>query len=79
MIAHKEEIFSRPKRTWFVTEKEKKLVAKAAKVSLSYMNVWVGFYCQYLKSKWTIMSVAVKISYRFFSGLLCGVSPTFTA
>ena len=32
MIAHKEEIYSRPKRTWFVTEKEKKLAAKAAKV-----------------------------------------------
>lgn len=32
MITHKEEIYSRPKRTWFVTEKEKKLVAKAAKV-----------------------------------------------
>jgi len=32
MIEHKEEIFSRPKRTWFVTEKEKKLAAKAAKV-----------------------------------------------
>ncbi|KAI3464819.1 hypothetical protein Pfo_021482 [Paulownia fortunei] len=31
MIAHKDEIYSRPKRTWFVTEKEKKLVAKAAK------------------------------------------------
>ncbi|KAJ1375233.1 P-loop containing nucleoside triphosphate hydrolase [Sesbania bispinosa] len=34
MIAHKEEIFSRPKRTWFVTEKEKKLAATAAKVSM---------------------------------------------
>lgn len=34
MIAHKEEIFSRPKRTWFATEKEKKLLAKAAKVSV---------------------------------------------
>ncbi|XP_024030297.1 DEAD-box ATP-dependent RNA helicase 28 [Morus notabilis] len=34
MIAHKDEIFSRPKRTWFVTEKEKKLAAKAAKASL---------------------------------------------
>ncbi|XP_027340936.1 DEAD-box ATP-dependent RNA helicase 28 isoform X1 [Abrus precatorius] len=34
MIAHKEEIFSRPKRTWFVTEKEKKLAAKAAKASV---------------------------------------------
>ncbi|KAH1232876.1 DEAD-box ATP-dependent RNA helicase 28 [Glycine max] len=32
MIAHREEIFSRPKRTWFVTEKEKKLAAKASKV-----------------------------------------------
>ncbi|KAJ7963849.1 DEAD-box ATP-dependent RNA helicase [Quillaja saponaria] len=34
MIAHKEEIYSRPKRTWFVTEKEKKLTAKAAKESV---------------------------------------------
>lgn len=34
MIAHRDEIFSRPKRTWFVTEKEKKLVAKAAKASV---------------------------------------------
>ncbi|AES70228.2 putative RNA helicase [Medicago truncatula] len=34
MIAHKDEIFSRPKRTWFVTEKEKKISAKAAKASL---------------------------------------------
>lgn len=34
MIAHKDEIFSRPKRTWFVSEKEKKLAAKAAKVSV---------------------------------------------
>lgn len=32
MIAHKDEIYSRPKRTWFLTEKEKKLAAKAAKV-----------------------------------------------
>ncbi|XP_075517082.1 DEAD-box ATP-dependent RNA helicase 28 [Primulina tabacum] len=31
MIAHKDEIYARPKRTWFVTEKEKKLVAKTAK------------------------------------------------
>nr|CAD1844259.1 unnamed protein product [Ananas comosus var. bracteatus] len=28
MIAHKEEIYSRPKKTWFTTEKEKKLLAK---------------------------------------------------
>ncbi|XP_030528216.1 DEAD-box ATP-dependent RNA helicase 28 isoform X1 [Rhodamnia argentea] len=33
LIAHKDDIFSRPKRTWFVTEKEKKLAAKAAKAS----------------------------------------------
>lgn len=31
MITHRDEIFSRPKRTWFVTEKEKKLVANAGK------------------------------------------------
>jgi ATP-dependent RNA helicase DDX27 len=35
MIAHKEEIYSRPKRTWYATEREKMLLAKAAKVSLS--------------------------------------------
>ncbi|KDO84895.1 hypothetical protein CISIN_1g004808mg [Citrus sinensis] len=41
MIAHKEEIFARPKRTWFVTEKEKKLAVKADKVILIiYINVW---------------------------------------
>lgn len=34
MIAHKDEIYSRPKRTWFATEKEKKLVAKATKESV---------------------------------------------
>lgn len=33
MIAHKDEIYARPKRTWFMTEKEKKLVAKEAKVN----------------------------------------------
>ncbi|GLT75309.1 hypothetical protein SLA2020_470430 [Shorea laevis] len=33
MIAHKDDIYSRPKRTWFMTEKEKKVVAKAAKES----------------------------------------------
>ncbi|XP_020584076.1 DEAD-box ATP-dependent RNA helicase 28 [Phalaenopsis equestris] len=31
MIKHKEDIFSRPKKTWFATEKEKKLLAKASK------------------------------------------------
>ncbi|TVU50283.1 hypothetical protein EJB05_01649, partial [Eragrostis curvula] len=34
MIAHKEEIYSRPKRTWFATEREKMLLAKAAKESV---------------------------------------------
>ncbi|XP_057430930.1 DEAD-box ATP-dependent RNA helicase 28-like [Lotus japonicus] len=38
MIAHREEIFSRPKRTWFVTEKGKRLVAKAAKDSMDKDN-----------------------------------------
>uniref|UniRef100_A0A7N2N1U2 DEAD-box ATP-dependent RNA helicase 28 n=1 Tax=Quercus lobata TaxID=97700 RepID=A0A7N2N1U2_QUELO len=31
LIAYREEIYSRPKKTWFVTEKEKRLVAKASK------------------------------------------------
>ncbi|CAI0395757.1 unnamed protein product [Linum tenue] len=31
MIEHKEEIFSRPKKTWFMTEKQKKLLEKATK------------------------------------------------
>ncbi|GMH16550.1 hypothetical protein Nepgr_018391 [Nepenthes gracilis] len=38
MVEHKDEIFSRPKRTWFVTEKEKKLLAKAAKASMGKGN-----------------------------------------
>ncbi|KAI9115539.1 hypothetical protein K1719_013208 [Acacia pycnantha] len=33
MIEHREEIYSRPKRTWFMTGTEKKLAAKAAKTS----------------------------------------------
>ncbi|CAN7110230.1 unnamed protein product [Brassica rapa subsp. narinosa] len=33
MIEHRDEIYARPKRTWFMTEKEKKLVAKAEKDS----------------------------------------------
>ncbi|XP_078166668.1 DEA(D/H)-box RNA helicase family protein isoform X1 [Carex rostrata] len=31
LIAHKDEIYSRPKRTWFATEKEKKALANATK------------------------------------------------
>ncbi|CAN6338306.1 unnamed protein product [Urochloa humidicola] len=31
MMAHKDDIYSRPKRTWFTTEREKMLLAKAAK------------------------------------------------
>lgn len=38
MIAHRDEIFSRPKRTWFVTEHEKNVVAKAAKVIFLFMS-----------------------------------------
>lgn len=34
MITHRDEIYSRPKRTWFATEKDKKLVAKSVKESL---------------------------------------------
>lgn len=34
MIEHKEEIFSRPKKTWFITEKEKRLMAKVTQGSL---------------------------------------------
>ncbi|RLN28601.1 hypothetical protein C2845_PM05G17990 [Panicum miliaceum] len=34
MMAHKDDIYSRPKRTWFATEREKKLLSKAAKDSL---------------------------------------------
>ncbi|XP_062164527.1 DEAD-box ATP-dependent RNA helicase 28 isoform X1 [Alnus glutinosa] len=34
MIAHRDEIYSRPKKTWFLKEKEKKLVAKEAKASM---------------------------------------------
>lgn len=33
MIEHKDDIFSRPKRTWFTTEREKRLIAMAAKAS----------------------------------------------
>ena len=37
MIAHRDEIYSRPKRTWFVTEKEKKVEAKAAQVTFCFV------------------------------------------
>lgn len=50
MIAHKEEIFSRPKRTWFVTEREKMLAAKAAKVF--YILSWLFMlYALYVENK----------------------------
>ncbi|CAO2833814.1 unnamed protein product [Amaranthus hypochondriacus] len=35
MIEHKDEIFSRPKRTWFITEKQKKLIANEMKMKTS--------------------------------------------
>lgn len=47
LIAHKEEIYARPKRTWFQTEKEKRQAAKAAKVLLSHID----FYIQKTSSK----------------------------
>lgn len=34
MIEHKDEIFSRPKRTWFITEKQKKLIANEMKMKV---------------------------------------------
>ena len=40
LIAHREEIYSRPKKTWFVTEKEKRLVAKASKV-ISNLHTYI--------------------------------------
>ncbi|XP_047052540.1 DEAD-box ATP-dependent RNA helicase 28-like [Lolium rigidum] len=42
MIAHKDEIYSRPKRTWFATEKEKKTLAKAAKESMGQVKSGSG-------------------------------------
>jgi len=42
MIAHKDEIYSRPKRTWFATEKEKKTLAKAAKESVDQAKSGFG-------------------------------------
>ncbi|CAI0393281.1 unnamed protein product [Linum tenue] len=38
MIEHKEEIFSRPKKTWFMTEKQKKLLEKATKATAEKEN-----------------------------------------
>ncbi|KAG0467014.1 hypothetical protein HPP92_018028 [Vanilla planifolia] len=35
MITHKEDIYSRPRKTWFATEKEKRLLVKASKDSLN--------------------------------------------
>lgn len=48
MIAHKDEIYSRPKRTWFTTEKEKRLVAKASKVI--FMKSFVVGLCVFFSS-----------------------------
>lgn len=69
LIAHRAEIYSRPKRTWFVTEKEKKLNAKAAKVSfisvlcLISLTVWWRFL--FSKLIWLIGPVgSVSLRYR---------------
>lgn len=51
MIAHKEEIYSRPKKTWFTTEKEKKLLAKVAKLSFYFsmgISKWHLFVDHYI-------------------------------
>lgn len=37
MIAHKDAIFSSPKKTYPVTEKQKRMVANAAKVNAMYI------------------------------------------
>jgi hypothetical protein len=43
MIAHRDEIYSRPKKTWFLKEKEKKLVAKEAKVIFNFIFFFFFF------------------------------------
>lgn len=54
MITHRDEIFSRPKRTWFVTEKEKKLVANAGKVIFLCHIRFYLYVTYYLEvAKWT--------------------------
>lgn len=44
MINHKQEIFSRPKKTWHISEKEKKLIADASKVTLSVDKWFMGVF-----------------------------------
>ncbi|KAF9622785.1 hypothetical protein IFM89_034020 [Coptis chinensis] len=58
MIAHQDEIFSRPKRTWFATEKEKRLDANASKASISF---WLSF----------ITLIAIKLLTVSLSALFC--------
>ena len=57
MIEHKDEIFSRPKRTWFTTEREKKLIAMAAKVSPTTQLLFV--------LKYTSMELLVNNGFMF--------------
>lgn len=38
MVEHKDEIYSRPKRTWFESERDKKILAKASKASKESMK-----------------------------------------
>lgn len=46
MITHRDEIFARPKRTWFVSEKEKKLVANAGKVTFCIIvAIFILLFC----------------------------------
>lgn len=51
LISHKDDIFSRPKRTWFVTENEKKLAAKAVKV-IYLSNLLVKFFLVHVVRKY---------------------------
>lgn len=58
MIAYKDEIYSRPKRTWIVTEKEKKMVVKASKVKSWKCIVNLGH--RYLVFAWSFQQTIYK-------------------
>ena len=70
MMAHKDDIYSRPKRTWFATEKEKKLLAKAAKVSLSLILSSVMHFIRVLLVQTSYVSLASCFFYHFFVFIL---------
>jgi len=60
MIQHKDEIYSRPKRTWFVTEKEKKVIAKTAKVSFGIPLTRCGSWFSVFSVKYYILKILVE-------------------